>query len=225
MFMQSPYSIEIDLIELICRGVDPRTGEVIRTPRDPRLDEARLVYLNLLRDYSASYCGNTAAIESRFVIDARKPKGRWTEIDDDRLRLQVEQGASVAQLADQFGRSQGAIWSRVSKLGLVVRVTAKSVELPKDPHQKSSPAPRWSTVEIDDLLYRWNASGSSRSGPDIKELSKLHQRSVFAIINRLHILGAVSIEEADALCVAVGAKKLVSEYERDAGRPLRSLAK
>jgi hypothetical protein len=42
----------------------------------------------------------------------------WTAQDDTYLRERFEQGASVTDLADEFGRQPGGIRSRLKKLGL-----------------------------------------------------------------------------------------------------------
>lgn len=47
--------------------------------------------------------------------DAYKP---WTNDLDDELTIMYGDGVSIAELADHFGRTKGAVWMRVKKLGL-----------------------------------------------------------------------------------------------------------
>ena len=44
--------LELELIEFIYQGVDPRTGELLNTPRDPVLDKHRAAYLQTLRKFT-----------------------------------------------------------------------------------------------------------------------------------------------------------------------------
>jgi len=44
---------------------------------------------------------------------------RWTVEDDLRLRELFQEGTPIAQLSKEFGRTNGAIRSRLKKLGLV----------------------------------------------------------------------------------------------------------
>ncbi|MEU9211800.1 hypothetical protein AB0D27_28670 [Streptomyces sp. NPDC048415] len=41
----------------------------------------------------------------------------WTEQDEQDLAARCAQGASLAQLAREFGRNEGAIASRLMKIG------------------------------------------------------------------------------------------------------------
>lgn len=43
---------------------------------------------------------------------------KWTTEDDEQLRNHVEEGVSIQELCHTFGRNEGAIRSRISKLGL-----------------------------------------------------------------------------------------------------------
>jgi hypothetical protein len=48
----------------------------------------------------------------------------WTEQDDEDLADKVSEGWAVADLAGYFGRSKGAIWSRIERLTLGGRIPA-----------------------------------------------------------------------------------------------------
>ena len=43
---------------------------------------------------------------------------KWTQEDDERLRIQFENGKSISELTRMFGRNEGAIRSRINKLEL-----------------------------------------------------------------------------------------------------------
>jgi len=62
----------------------------------------------------------------------------WTEDDDLRLEKDCRNGASIAELANSFGRTRGAIESRIKKLNLKCRQEHAPVKpFPKDPFQKT----------------------------------------------------------------------------------------
>ena len=47
---------------------------------------------------------------------------KWTAEDDNQLCNLVEEGVSIQELCRKFGRNEGAIHSRINKLGLVVEI-------------------------------------------------------------------------------------------------------
>jgi DNA-directed RNA polymerase specialized sigma24 family protein len=62
----------------------------------------------------------------------------WTEDDDRKLEQSCRSGVSILELANLFGRTRGAIKSRIKKLNLKCRQEYAPVEPdPKDPFQKS----------------------------------------------------------------------------------------
>lgn len=52
---------------------------------------------------------------------------RWTTEDDDQLCCLVEEGVSIQELCRIFGRNEGAIRSRINKLGLVVKISTPHI--------------------------------------------------------------------------------------------------
>lgn len=52
---------------------------------------------------------------------------KWTTEDDEQLRNHVEEGVSIHELCHIFGRNEGAIRSRISKLGLDVETSTPHI--------------------------------------------------------------------------------------------------
>jgi len=109
---------EIELLEAICHGVDPRDGTLLETPRDPDLDKARLTYLSKLKRLS-----RRAAEKSGAQSSTPKPlmHGKaWSHEDDDSLRLawMSEPDIDAAALGIRFGRVTGAIIARLAHVGI-----------------------------------------------------------------------------------------------------------
>lgn len=107
--------IELDLIEKICRGIDPATGEMLDTPKDPALDKARLAYLAKLRSVARKSMTVTTP-----AVSARNKWKPWLKSDDDALTAawKASPSLTVEQLAERFGRSGGAIEARLAHLKL-----------------------------------------------------------------------------------------------------------
>jgi hypothetical protein len=53
------------------------------------------------------------------VSETSQAGARWMVEDDLRLRELYQEGTPIAQIAREFNRTQGAIRSRLKKLGLV----------------------------------------------------------------------------------------------------------
>jgi len=88
---------ELDLLEAICRGVDPCDGTTLNTPRNPILDRARLTYLAKLR--SAVRRANKHKT-SQEATGAKSPVGP-REVRPPR---QSAAAAAVLQFVQQHGR-------------------------------------------------------------------------------------------------------------------------
>ena len=103
---------ELELLEAICKGIDPRTGEILDTPHNPDLDKKRLDYLDALRQALKPITS-----DANSPINQGKP---WTQKDDIRLKsmwLSTQQN-TAKNISDQFMRSEGAIIARLVKIGL-----------------------------------------------------------------------------------------------------------
>lgn len=109
---------ELELLEAICRGVDPRDGTFLETPRDPNLDKIRLNYLAKLRRISKRFnVPPDAALPTSPPAMHGKP---WATADDEALRTtwESDNSATAALLGARFGRGEGAILARLVHLGL-----------------------------------------------------------------------------------------------------------
>lgn len=109
---------ELELLEMISRGIDPRTGEVLDTPRDPVLDRKRLSYLSALRKVCRSTSTATRTLSSHVGNDNRG--ARWLDADIEHLRSLwfSEPLPTLDQLAEELGRTPVAIAARLVKMGL-----------------------------------------------------------------------------------------------------------
>jgi hypothetical protein len=119
--------LELELMELIYQGVDPRTGELLNTLRDPELDKRRAAYLQTLRRAAR---GRKSAKHSGLVASEVKPQAHadkpthhgapWSEQEEARLRelWACASMPTLDQLAQEFGRGEAGISSRLVKLGI-----------------------------------------------------------------------------------------------------------
>lgn len=109
---------ELELLEAICRGVDPRDGTFLETPRDPDLDKVRLTYLAKLRRMAKRFnsSSDVSATASRPAMHGKA----WATADDAALKnaWTAEGSATAAVLGERFGRGEGAILARLVHLGL-----------------------------------------------------------------------------------------------------------
>ncbi len=115
---------ELELMELIYKGVDPRTGEVLSTPREPVLDKRRAAYLEALRGVlrrsglsgHSDFMGPVCPGRVRPVNQG----ARWLDTDDQRLRecWSSSESSTIEEMADLFGRNAGGITARLVKLGI-----------------------------------------------------------------------------------------------------------
>lgn len=124
--------LEHELMELIYQGVDPRTGELLNSPRDPMLDKRRAAYLQILRRLAGSakvsrplkaHASQSAdGVADKVVTEKPANQGaRWTEVDDQLLRdvWHSAEAPTLRQVAKRFERNEGGISARLVKLGIV----------------------------------------------------------------------------------------------------------
>lgn len=111
---------ELELLEAICRGVDPRDGTFLETPRDPDLDKVRLSYLAKLRRIAKRF-NSSSAVSAPTLRPAMHGKA-WATADDEALKnaWTAEGSATAAALGERFGRGEGAILARLVHLGLFI---------------------------------------------------------------------------------------------------------
>jgi hypothetical protein len=84
--------------------------------------------LNLVRGYWAVLGDRIDAVQDDAeYTNAWQP---WTTEEDERLRTRFENGLSVSALARELGRTDGAIRSRLARLGLIDRHAGRGVATP-----------------------------------------------------------------------------------------------
>lgn len=110
---------ELELLEAICRGVDPRDGTFLDTPRDPDLDRVRLSYLSKLRRMHKRF-GATGDTHGAVQAKPQMHGKVWTDSDDSALACAwtSDPTVTVETLAGRFGRGEGAIIARLVHVGL-----------------------------------------------------------------------------------------------------------
>lgn len=100
------------IIDALCRGVDPTSGEAIEEGilREP--DIIRALYL-ALRSLEAV---PTGSLKTEGPARAGQP---WDRDEDRRLADEFKAGKTPSDLAKQHQRTRGAVDSRLTRLGLV----------------------------------------------------------------------------------------------------------
>lgn len=100
---------ELEIVDSLCRGVDPRTGVPLNTPRSPEIDERRLALLRSLQ-----------SIERQVVKTTARPQkhgASWETTEDQALLSAWRADATLAKIADLLGRSETSIAARLVKIG------------------------------------------------------------------------------------------------------------
>jgi hypothetical protein len=129
--------LELELMELIYKGVDPRTGELLNTLRDPVLDKRRAVYLQTLRRAARLLkpprSAGSVMVQAESQLDADKPANHgapWSHQEEARLRELWSSATlpTLDQLAQAFGRGEAGISSRLVKLGIFPNREAARLE-------------------------------------------------------------------------------------------------
>src|SRR5258708_329483 len=104
----------LEIIHTLADGVDPNTGELF--PEDSPYQHPRVI--------RALFAATQALtrIEKKQTRDRRLPEnaGRsWNSEEDEQLCNSLDAGLTLIQLAEQHGRTRGAIAARLEKLGKV----------------------------------------------------------------------------------------------------------
>ena len=101
-----------ELLEVLADGVNPLTGEILSA--DDSCNQIEIVRaLNIVLRHLNNERTKT---EKSQPVNAGKP---WTQEDDDALRDMFDEGVSRKELCHHFGRSSGAITSRLVLLGCI----------------------------------------------------------------------------------------------------------
>lgn len=111
---------ELSIAELLCNGINPETGEILNTPRNPKVDQARLNYLKALQDLNRKM-GKEDKSSSDDAKEIPSNQGaKWTDELDSHLlsRWNAEDQPTVEVLAEYFGRTNASIVARLVKIGV-----------------------------------------------------------------------------------------------------------
>lgn len=102
------------IIESLASGIDPQTGEILpaqSTLNNPAVIRALFVAIAAL-DNAAKRAERTRALPDN--------AGRsWSEDEDQELLEQFDSNIPVKDIAEKHGRTQGAIASRLVRLGRI----------------------------------------------------------------------------------------------------------
>ena len=97
-----------EIVSSLADGIDPLTGEVLPSDHICYLGEVVRAFYTLLYDKGST--------QKRLKPEnARIP---WTTETDDELRRMYEKGMDIGEISKHFGRTAGAIKSRLDKLGI-----------------------------------------------------------------------------------------------------------
>jgi hypothetical protein len=101
------------IIDVLSSGVDPATGEVL--PEDNSLNSPHVIRALFVASKALELmAGKPARASAAAPGKAGKP---WSEDEDQRLLAAFDAGRPVAALALAHERSNGAITSRLTRLG------------------------------------------------------------------------------------------------------------
>lgn len=98
-----------ELLSALADGVDPLTGEVL--PREHLCNQPEII-----RALHEVLRVSLAIKQKNQPRNAGKP---WTEMEEDILMDEFDAGAKLSQIAQEHGRSKGAIESRLVALGKI----------------------------------------------------------------------------------------------------------
>ncbi len=103
-----------ELLEMLADGVDPRTGEVLSDGDScNQPDVIRALHLAVVVLEKAEKAEKR---EKNLPENAGKP---WSQEADDRLIQMFEEGFSNKDICNEFKRTEGAIASRLARLGKI----------------------------------------------------------------------------------------------------------
>ncbi len=103
-----------ELLEMLADGVDPNTGEVLSSNDScNQPDVIRALHLAVTILEKAEKAEKR---ERNLPENAGKP---WTQEADDKLIRMFEQGLSNRDICNEFKRTEGAIASRLVRLGKI----------------------------------------------------------------------------------------------------------
>lgn len=109
---------ELEVVEMLCKGIDPRTGEILDTPKNPEVDTARLKFFDRLKRLNRKVAPRIprASKASQPANTEFPNRGRkWGEAETQKLHDLWKTGSTLDQIAPEFGRTTGALCARLAR--------------------------------------------------------------------------------------------------------------
>ena len=98
-----------ELLSVLADGIDPLTGEVL--PREHLCNQPEII--RALHEVLRVSPSTKQKSQPR---NAGKP---WTEMEEDKLMDEFDAGVKLSEIAQEHGRTKGAIESRLVALGTI----------------------------------------------------------------------------------------------------------
>lgn len=102
---------ELELMLIVCRGIDPRDGTFFDTPVDLALEAARANYIAALRALGTGLAPATA--KQNPLLDQPNQGQPWSLTDDAALKEMWASGSNASDAGRALGRGDGAIIARL----------------------------------------------------------------------------------------------------------------
>lgn len=104
----------LTIIDALANGIDPKSGELVAG--DHLINDGQIVRALFVASKALAVTIGRAEVVGGRPEKAGRP---WSPAEDARLLTAFDGGANVKTLADQHGRSEGGIASRLVRLGRV----------------------------------------------------------------------------------------------------------
>lgn len=102
------------IIELLANGIDPETGEIM--PADSALNRPQVIRALHVAGIALEKAVKRAERDNALPENAGRS---WSDEEDQMLLASFDSGAPVMKIAAKHGRTQGAIASRLVRLGRI----------------------------------------------------------------------------------------------------------
>lgn len=108
---------ELEIVELLCKGINPCSGEDLNTPRHPEVDAARLKLLDELKRLSRRVTplvpNTTKSLRGANPSFPNHGK-KWNSDDALKLRVSWNAGDTLDSIASKLGRTAGALCAKLA---------------------------------------------------------------------------------------------------------------
>ncbi len=104
----------LKVVEALAEGVNPETGELL--PSESCFNSPRVIRAMYAAKEALS---GSIRIAERISKRPAKAGRSWSEAEDQQLANSFDAGSSVDQLAEDHGRTKGAIAARLVRIGKI----------------------------------------------------------------------------------------------------------